>query len=81
MRQKGIIRLAVVLSLVVAVVAVFRGMPDPMAVAPAYFVLGEEVTPSRYYAWLFFSRFIPVFVSTWFLLTSAMWIIRGFRRS
>jgi len=80
MRQKGIVRLALVLSLIVAVVAVIRGMPDPLAVAPAYFVMGEEVAPSRYYAWLFFSRLVPVFASTWLVLTLTVWVIKGFAK-
>ncbi len=81
MRQKRIIRLALVLSLIVAVIAVARGMPDPEVLAPAYFVMGNEVAPSHYYAWLFFSRLLPVFASTWLMLTLASWIIKGFAKT
>lgn len=78
MRQRGILRLALVLGLLAGVVVVLMARPDPMELAPAYFVRGQEVAPSTYYSYVFLVPALAVGGGTWLLLTLAAWVARGF---
>ncbi len=79
MRQTGIIRLTLVLSIVAGLIALADAViTSNRVVAPAYFVGGEQVGQQIYYAWAFFSVFIPAFVSLWLLLSLLGWAIKGF---
>jgi hypothetical protein len=79
-RQRGIIRLAFVLSVVAGLIALVGAITaSSHIIAPAYFIHGEEVGPQVYYAWAFSSVFVAAFVCFWLLLSLIGWAIRGLK--